>query len=180
MDILLKELQDSFTNPEEITFERVTELKYLNACLKEALRIYPPVPIGSPRVVSPSGQQILGKYIPPETRVSVHHWSTYRCESNFKEADKFVPERWLKKDTKYAGDALDSHQPFGFGPRNCLGQNMAMHEMRLILAVLLFKFELELEEECRDWADQKSFALWIKSPLMIRAKPVSTHTRLKI
>ncbi|KAJ4117491.1 hypothetical protein NW768_010854 [Fusarium equiseti] len=180
MEILLKELHSSFTSAEEITFERVTELKYLNACLKEALRIYPPVPIGSPRVVSRGGQQILGKYIPPETRVSVHHWSTYHSESNFKDADKFVPERWLKKDARYAGDAVDAHQPFGFGPRNCLGQNMAMHEMRLILAVLLFKFDLELEEESRDWADQKSFALWIKSPLMMRAKPVSTHSRLKI
>ncbi|KAH7174263.1 cytochrome P450 [Fusarium flagelliforme] len=180
MEILLKEIRGRFTNADEISFESAAELKYLNTCVKETLRIYPPAPIGSPRVVSPGGQQILGKYIPAETRVSVHHWSTYRSESNFKDADKFVPERWLRTDPKYAGDALDAHQPFSIGPRNCLGQNMALHEMRLILAVLLFKFDLELEETSEDWADQKAFGLWQKKPLMMRAKPASTHTKLNI
>ncbi|KNB09500.1 hypothetical protein FOXG_10066 [Fusarium oxysporum f. sp. lycopersici 4287] len=180
MKTLLEEIRGKFTNTDDLTFERLAELKYMNACLKEALRVYPPVPIGSPRVVQPGGQQILGKYIPPETRVSVHHYSTYHSESNFRDADTFVPERWLKTDSKYAGDMWEAHQPFGFGPRNCLGQNMAMHEMRLILATLLFKYDLELCEESRNWVDQKSFALWIKTPLMMRAKPVATHTRLNI
>lgn len=51
---------------------------------------------------------------------------------------------------------------------------MAMHEMRLILATLMFKFDFELCDESpgRDWAVQKSFALWIKKPLRVRAKPV--------
>ncbi|KAH6967569.1 cytochrome P450 [Ilyonectria sp. MPI-CAGE-AT-0026] len=180
MNTLLAEIRGSFTQVDDLTFERLSDLKYMNACLKEALRIYPPVPIGSPRVVLPGGQQILGKWIPCETRVSVHHWSTYHSEANFKNADTFAPERWLKTDPTYAGDALDAHQPFGFGPRNCLGQNMAMHEMRLILATLLFKYDLELCDESRNWANQKSFALWIKKPLMVRAKPLTTRARLNI
>jgi cytochrome P450 len=48
---------------------------------------------------------------------------------------------------------------------------MAMHELRLIMATLLFTFDLELCEESENWADQKSFALWIKDPLMVRATP---------
>ncbi|KAF4962251.1 hypothetical protein FSARC_9639 [Fusarium sarcochroum] len=180
METLLEEIRGKFTSADDLAFESLADLKYMNACLKETLRIYPPVPIGSPRVVPEGGQQILGKYIPPETRVSVHHWSTYHSESNFKDAEAFAPERWLKTDSKYAGDILEAHQPFGFGPRNCLGQNMAMHEMRLILATLLFKYDLELCDESRNWADQKSFALWIKNPLMIRAKPVATNTGMNI
>lgn len=177
MEILLKEIRGRFTDADEITFERLTELKYMNACLKEALRVYPPVPIGSPRIVPSGGQHILGSYIPPATRVSVHHWSTYHSESNFRDADMFVPERWLKTDPRYADDALEAHQPFAFGPRNCLGQNMAMHEMRLLLATLLFKFDFELCEESKNWTDQKAFALWIKNPLMLCAKPVSARTK---
>lgn len=180
MKTLLEEVRSSFTKLDDLTFERLAEMKYLNACLKEALRVYPPVPIGSPRVVLPGGQVILGKWVPPETRVSVHHWSTYKSEANFKNPDTFAPERWLKTDPVYATDALEAHQPFGLGPRNCLGQNMAMHEMRLILATLLFKYDLELCGESRDWAAQKSFALWIKGPLMIRAKPVATQARINI
>ncbi|CAJ0550075.1 Ff.00g100050.m01.CDS01 [Fusarium sp. VM40] len=180
METVLKEIRGRFSTSDDLTLERLAELKYMNACLKEALRVYPPVPIGSPRVVQGDGQQILGKYIPPETRVSVHHYSTYHSEENFKDAESFVPERWLKTDPKYAGDMLEAHQPFGFGPRNCLGQNMAMHEMRLILATLLMKFDLQLCDESINWASQKSFALWIKNPLMILAKPVSTQTRLGI
>ncbi|POS72772.1 hypothetical protein DHEL01_v208832 [Diaporthe helianthi] len=180
MKTLVDEIRGSFTNLDDLTLENLAELKYMNACLKEALRVYPPVPIGSPRVVLEGGQVILGKWVPPETRVSVHHWSTYRSEENFKNAATFAPERWLKTDPLYAGDALDAHQPFGFGPRNCLGQNMAMHEMRLILATLIFKFDFELCSESRNWAAQKSFALWIKTPLMARARPVSVQNRLNI
>ncbi|KAK7217022.1 hypothetical protein V2G26_005025 [Clonostachys chloroleuca] len=171
MKTLRAELDDRIKTEDDITFERTAEMKYLNACLKEALRIYPPVPIGSPRVVPKGGQQVMGKWIPAETRISVHHWSTYHSEANFKNANTYVPERWLRTDPVYAGDALEAHQPFGFGSRNCLGQNMAMHEMRLLLATILFKYDLELSDESRDWSAQKAFALWIKKPLLIRATP---------
>lgn len=127
--------------------------------IKEGLRIYPPMPIGSPRIVLPGGQVILGKWIPAEIRISVHHWSTYRSERNLRDADKFVPERCLHTDFRYAGDVLDAHQPSGFGLRNCLGQNMAVHEMRLCLAMLVFWYDLELSPESEGWSEQHSYAL---------------------
>ncbi|KAK2596069.1 hypothetical protein N8I77_013577 [Diaporthe amygdali] len=174
-ETLIEEVRNSFRSQDDINFESLGSLKYLNACLKEGLRVYPPVPIGSPRVVLEGGQMILGEWIPAETRVSVHHWSTYHSEANFTDADSFIPERWLGTDPKYADDSFNSHQPFGFGPRNCIGQNMAMHEMRLLLATLLFKFDLELCEGCENWATQKSYALWIKQPLKVRVKPVEAR-----
>ncbi|EQB58913.1 cytochrome P450 [Colletotrichum gloeosporioides Cg-14] len=180
MKTLLEEIRSNFSTLDDLTFERLADLKYLNAVLKESLRVYPPVPIGSPRVVMPGGQQIMGKWVPEGVRISVHHWSTYQSEANFRNAKTFAPERWLKTDPAYAGDVLDAHKPFGFGPRDCLGQNMAMHEMRLILATLLFSYDLELCEESKDWTNQKAFALWIKKPLMVRATPVDTQTRMKI
>lgn len=170
MRLFLDELRGAFSNAGEISFESLANLKYLNACLKETLRIYPPVPIGSPRVIPKGGQHVLGQWIPEETRVSCHHWSTYRSEENFKHADQFVPERWLN-DPNYAGDALEAHQPFGFGPRNCLGQNMAMHEMRLFAAHVFFTYDFELCKESQNWSDQQAYALWIKKPLMCRVTP---------
>lgn len=112
--------------------------------------------------------------------MSVHQYSTFHSEANFTDASSFIPERWLRTDSRYAGDVVESHQPFGFGPRNCLGQNMATHEMRLILATMLFTFDLELCNESEKWINQKSYALWIKDPLMVRAKPVAAQDRMKI
>lgn len=123
---------------------------------------------------------VLGKMLPAETRISVHQYSTFHSAANFTDPDSFVPERWLKTDSRYASDVGDAHQPFGFGPRNCLGQNMAMHEMRLLMATMLFTFDLELCRESEGWIDQLSYALWIKGPLLVRAKPVAAQDRLKI
>lgn len=169
---LTEEIRTSFRTLEEMTFEKLAECKYLNACLKESLRVFPPVPIGSPRVIPAGGQQILGRWIPQDTRVSVHHYSTYHSAENFRNPKNFVPERWLNgENSEYADDVQDAHQPFGWGHRNCLGQNMAMHEMRLILASLLLRFDLELCKESRNWPDQKSFSLWLKNSLLCKVRP---------
>lgn len=172
MKHLSTEIRSTFNSADEISFDKLAELKYTNACLKEALRVYPPVPIGSPRVIPKGGQIIAGRWIPADVRVSVHHYSTYHSESNFKNPDTFAPERWLG-DPIYASDNQEAHQPFAWGPRNCLGQNMAMHEMRLMLASMVFCFDLELCEESRNWTAQQTYALWLKNPLMCRVKPVA-------
>ncbi|KAH6643222.1 cytochrome P450 [Boeremia exigua] len=170
---LTREIRTAFQTTEDMSFESLAECKYMNACLKEALRIYPPVPIGSPRVIPENGQEILGRWIPQDTRVSVHHYSTYHSESNFRDPDAFAPERWLGEPL-YANDIQEAHQPFGFGHRNCLGQNMAMHEMRLILASIVLRFDLQLCDKSQDWIDQLSFALWTKNSLMCKITRAQT------
>ncbi|KAJ5977320.1 hypothetical protein N7501_000662 [Penicillium viridicatum] len=62
-------------------------------------------------------------------------------------------------------------QPFSVGPRNCIGRNLAYVEMRLILARMVFNFDMELDQPEKDWMDQKVFALWDKPELMIKLKP---------
>lgn len=118
---LSQEIRDNFQKEDDITFSEIADLPYLNACLKEALRVYPPVPIGTPRVVPAGGKSILGRWVPPETRVAMHHYATYHSEANFTNSDVFVPERWLG-DPRYADDAQVAHAPFGWGHRDCLGQ----------------------------------------------------------
>ncbi len=61
-------------------------------------------------------------------------------------------------------------QPFGVGPRNCLGRNLALAEIRLILARMLWNFDFEICPESEKWTDQKIKTLWIKPPLMCKAK----------
>lgn len=130
--------------------------------------MYPPVPVGVPREVPTPGKEILGRWVAPGTRVSVHHYATYRWPANFAEPDRFLPERHLAGAT--GGDRRETLQPFGFGPRNCIGQNMAMHEMRLVLACLLLKFDLELCDPGANWLEQRAFVLWEKHPLMCHVR----------
>ncbi|KAI0018204.1 cytochrome P450 [Xylariomycetidae sp. FL0641] len=174
---LRAEVRGRFARYQDLGFEPLAGLRYLNAVLREGLRIYPPVPIGSPRVVRPGGQAVLGRWLPGGTRVSVHHYATYHSARNFADPDTFAPDRWLAgtehdADPRYARDRLDAHQPFSTGPRNCLGQNMAMHEMRLTLAALVWSYDLELCPESIDWPDQQAFALWLRNKLLVRLTPV--------
>ena len=140
--------------------------------IQEALRMFPPVPVGVPREVPAPGKEILGRFVAPGTRVSVHHYATYHSPANFGEPDRFLPERHLAGSDAAGKDRREALQPFGFGPRNCIGQNMAMHEMRLIMASLLLRFDLELCDPEADWFDMKAFVLWNKQPLMCRVKEV--------
>ena len=57
----------------------------------------------------------------PQTAVYVSQHATYHSERNFKDADSFVPERWLG-DERYKDDNRIAVNPFSFGPRNCLGK----------------------------------------------------------
>jgi cytochrome P450 len=105
-----------------------------------------------------------------QTNVSVTQYSTYRSPTNFKNPDSFVPERWMKSP-EYATDRKSALQPFSVGPRNCVGQNMAYHEMRLVATKLLYNFDFELTEGAGGWAEgQRVFALWEKRPLDLLVK----------
>lgn len=147
--------------------------------IHEGLRLYPPVPVGVPRVVGGAGQVIGGQWVAPGTRVSVHHYATYRSPQNFRDPDRFAPERWRPgregARSPYRDDRRESCQPFAHGPRDCLGRNLALHEMRYLLARVLFRFDLGLEPESQGWDGQRAFVLWEKKALMCTLRAASHH-----
>ncbi|EKG21958.1 Cytochrome P450 [Macrophomina phaseolina MS6] len=161
----------SLESEEDLTLDALQHMKYLSACLEEALRMYPPVPIGLARIVTEGGSAVCGEWIPPKTRVSVPQYAAYYSPRNFKDPESFIPERWLP-DTGFDSDRKDALQPFSTGPRNCLGKNLAYHEMRILLAKLLWHFDLELSPKCQNWNEQKNYALWEKHPLYVTLKPI--------
>ena len=62
-----------------------------------------------------------------------------------------IPSEWLPEiygdpSSPFYNDRRDAFKPFSDGPRNCIGRNLAYHEMRLILAKVLWGFDLELAE----------------------------------
>ncbi|KAL9582651.1 MAG: hypothetical protein Q9212_003173 [Teloschistes hypoglaucus] len=168
---LAKEVRESFPDTESITIQRVSQLEYLTACIREALRKFPPIPEGLPRVVPPGGDWISGQWIPGGTFVQVSTLATSLSSSNFHDPDSFIPERWLSDNTHFQNDKKQASQPFSTGPRNCVGQNIAMAEMRLVMARLLWSFDVRgvLHD---DWMDQPTYLLWEKKPLPIELIPI--------
>ncbi|GME45127.1 putative cytochrome p450 protein [Neofusicoccum parvum] len=155
---------------EDLNLETLPKLKYMSACLEESLRMYPPLPIAAWRKAPLGGSVICGEWVPERTRLGVSQYSAYHSPANFRDPDDFVPERWLP-DSGFDGDKKDAFQPFSFGPRNCIGKNLAYHEMRIILASVLWHFDLELCSECDGWIRQKVWTVWEKPALFVRFKP---------
>lgn len=92
-------------------------------------------------------------------------------ESNFHNPESFVPERWLPSSSPnpYSNDILKARQPFSFGPANCIGINLARAELRLLLANLLWHFDVEAVKGEEDWLSRnRIFTLWIKPELSIK------------
>ncbi|RYP06150.1 hypothetical protein DL764_003326 [Monosporascus ibericus] len=167
-----KEVRTTFNSEEEIGLNSVSRLSYMLASLNEALRLYPPVATGLPRQVPKGGAYVAGHFIPEKTAVAVWQWVINYEPKYWTEPTKFAPERFLG-DPLYEGDRLDAMQPFSTGPRNCIGKNLAYAEMRLILAKIVWNFDMVLEDDSRAWLkDQKSYILWDKPPLNVRLTPV--------
>ncbi|KAH8430180.1 cytochrome P450 [Aspergillus melleus] len=173
---LTKEIRSAFRSEDEIGIRSTARLHYLNACLEEGLRVYPPVAETPPRI-SP-GDTIAGHYIPAGTIISVYQWAAYHSEENFCEPDSFNPERWLPQDHPYYDDRFSTDnkaafKPFSTGSRDCIGKNLAYAEMRLIMSRLLLNFDLELVKGYEHWDEtQRIYFIWEKGPLMIKLTPV--------
>ncbi|MCJ1402115.1 hypothetical protein MMC11_005334 [Xylographa trunciseda] len=166
LQALARELRAAFACEVDITIERLAQLDFLNAVVDEGLRLCPPVPFMPPRLVPPEGACVCGYWLPGNTSVSIPHFAAYRSPANFSDPDTFRPDRW--------GRVRESlvFQPFSYGPRNCVGKNLAYVEMRLVLAKLVWNFDLVPVEEGGEWGDQRTFILWEKRPLRVELRGV--------
>ncbi|TGO44473.1 hypothetical protein BCON_0512g00020 [Botryotinia convoluta] len=170
--ILQDEIRSAFTDESDINMVNCGQISYLQACIEETLRMFPPA-VETPPRVSP-GANIGGEFIPSGTIIHVYPWATFRNPENFTDPDSFRPERWLhpthpRYDARYAKDNLACFKPFSHGPRDCIGKNLAYNEMRLLISRLLFRFDYELLAGQEKWHNnQRAFLIWIKNPLQVR------------
>ncbi|KAK3300586.1 isotrichodermin C-15 hydroxylase [Chaetomium fimeti] len=175
IDRLSQEVRAAFSNTDEITVKAVSQLPYLTAVINESLRMYPPVAADLIRVIPPEGKNIAGHYVAGGTFVEVQPWSINHSPDNWVEPWTFNPDRFLpgEDEAKEAGNILEASQPFSWGPRNCLGRNLAYAGLRLILARIIFYFDMKLAGDSGDWIGrQKTFPLWARLPLNVHFTPV--------
>ncbi|KAM7194018.1 Cytochrome P450 [Naviculisporaceae sp. PSN 640] len=174
-----KEVRGMFKRKEEIDMNSVMGLKYMLAVINESLRLYPPVVTSLVREVPKGcgGVKVADWHIPEGSLVEVQQYSANHSKDNWEDPWAFKPERFLEesqRDGEEAGrNVLEALQAFSLGPRNCIGKNLAYAELRLILARMLFEFDLTLAEESKNWIErQKAYVLWHRIPLQVYLTPV--------
>ncbi|CCX32289.1 cytochrome P450 [Pyronema domesticum] len=156
-----------FNNSDEIKAPALAKCEFLTAVIKEGLRMMPPAPTGLPRY-SP-GETVDGHYVPKGTQVFVHPWTLTRSEKYWKNAWTFNPERWMDPNST---DVKEAAMPFLLGPRQCIGQNLAWDQMRVIITKIFYLFDLELVRDIKDWPSEcGTFLTWSTTPLNVRVKP---------
>uniref|UniRef100_A0A1B0FQJ3 Cytochrome P450 n=1 Tax=Glossina morsitans morsitans TaxID=37546 RepID=A0A1B0FQJ3_GLOMM len=135
-----EEVQRVFEKSENasITTKDLQDLKYLECVIKEALRLYTPVPfIGR---VTDEESKIGNAIIPPDTQIMISLYNISHDPQYFPNPEAFLPERFLS-------EAKDKIHPFTFvpfsaGSRNCIGQKYAMLEMKMIIGKVLRNYKL--------------------------------------
>ncbi|KAJ5809268.1 uncharacterized protein N7503_001486 [Penicillium pulvis] len=173
LNTLVQILRTTFPSEQEITGSALKSVPYLDAVLSEGMRLCPTIPDGMRRNVPVGGATIAGQVIPGGVVVSVPPFASYRASRNFTHAEDFAPERWLGEDvqsSKFQGDSKIAFNPFSLGAHNCPGQNLAWLELRIILARLLWRYNLSIPPgvELPQWEDQGIWWFWDKQPMMVR------------
>jgi cytochrome P450 len=116
----------------------ITTLPYLNAVCCETLRIYPSVLIAFSRIPK-APFKVLDYEFEPGVQLVASIYLTHNRPDIYPEPNKFEPERFLERQySPY------EYLPFGGSNRRCIGAALAMYEMKLALATILTKFDLEL------------------------------------
>ena len=134
---LRTEILDSLGATGAPDLTEIEKLPYLTAVVNEGLRLYPPAPYLIRKQFAKKGER--------SSFFMFSVWAIHRDPKVWKDADQFVPERWLGDHSIPEGSFI----PFGLGPRVCIGKRFAMTEARIILAEMLRRFRLEIDPETR-------------------------------
>jgi cytochrome P450 len=121
----------------------LNKIPYTTAAIKETLRLFPPgstIRIGNPDfTLSVPG---FSTPFPTDMAVWVIHQAMHRSEELWPSPDAFIPERFLATDGDPLYPVKGAWRPFELGPRNCIGQELAMLELKIVMALTVREFEV--------------------------------------
>ncbi|WP_223280135.1 cytochrome P450 [Nostoc sp. PA-18-2419] len=151
---LQSEIQE-FVSKEGNNFELgdINKLSYLDKVIKEALRLYPAVPLFI-REVIPDKSVVLGGYsLPEKTQIFFCSWAFHRNPNHWENPDTFDPERFTTEPLPF------HYFPFGAGPRACVGMYYTLACTKIVLTTILAEYSVNVDPSCN--FDTKVFAATI-------------------
>ena len=154
-----------------VTSEILDKLPFLHAVCNEVLRMYAPVPISLREAANDTS--IQGHYIPAGTRVIVAIKAVNMSKALWgPDVAQFNPDRWMGPGRANNGGAESNYSYLTFlhGPRSCIGQAFAKAEFACLLAGLVGRYEMELDEPHLDFKIQTGITARIKGGLKVRMK----------
>ncbi|KAH6818092.1 cytochrome P450 [Perilla frutescens var. frutescens] len=178
-EVMLKaqrEVDDVVGKNRVVEESHTNKLPYLNAVMKEVLRLHPVLPLMVPHC--PSKPCVVGGYSVPEgARTFVNVWAIHRDPSNWTNPNEFNPERFLNGEGDCGNDF--TYLPFGSGRRSCAGMAMGERIVMYSLASLVHSFRWELGEgESLDLSEKFGIVLKKKVPLV--AVPVPRLSNVEV
>ena len=123
------------------TYEDLEKLSYTRMVIDEAMRPYPPAPLLTGRVAR-EADEICGRRIARGTQIIIPPWVLHRHCTLWDNPDRFDPERFSRE--KSATRLRFAYLPFGGGPRICIGAQLAVTEVSLLIATMAQRYRLKL------------------------------------
>ncbi|KAJ5249061.1 hypothetical protein N7468_000512 [Penicillium chermesinum] len=144
---LLNDIRETYPNKREdefFTFQETQTIPYLQAIIKEVLRLHPATGLPMARLVPKGGAEIAGVHFPEGATVGINAWVAHHNKEVFgPDADDFRPERWLDSEPDVLSAMERYFLAFGSGSRTCIGKNISYLEIS--------KLKMGLSQELASW-----------------------------
>ncbi|KAL6443558.1 hypothetical protein ACFW04_001602 [Cataglyphis niger] len=167
---VIQELDEIFGDSDRpVTFQDTLEMKYLERCLMETLRLYPPVPLIARRI-NTDLKLASGDYtVPGGCTVVVTTFKMHRQPHIYPNPEVFDPDNFLPEKT--ANRHYYAFVPFSAGPRSCVGRKYAMLKLKIILSTVLRNFRVKSDIKESDFRLQADIILKRAEGFKIRMEP---------
>ncbi|MED6182047.1 hypothetical protein PIB30_025123 [Stylosanthes scabra] len=140
-----EELQQSLGKNGEVEESHISKLPYLNAIVKETLRLHPPTPLPVPRKAN-DDVELGGFTVPKNAQILINVWSMGRDSEIWVNPNSFEPERFLDSEIDFKGTNFELI-PFGSGRRICPGLPLASRTLSFMLGSLLYHFNWKIAND---------------------------------
>lgn len=144
LEKLKQEIKDVYDKESPVTLETLNKMNWLSAIMKESLRVYNPAALGT-GLRKASRDHKIGNIMIKEGSMVISSFTHKTFDPQFFEDPmSYNPQRWIDKPS--VSDPY-AYTPFWAGPRNCIGQHLALIEAKIVLCEFIKKFDFELPKD---------------------------------
>ncbi|KAI5716921.1 hypothetical protein M8J76_014629 [Diaphorina citri] len=172
---VIQEIDEIFGDSDRpCTFQDTLEMKYLERCIMETLRMFPPVPVIARELQQEVKLNSCDLTIPANCTVVIGTYKIHRQPDTYPNPDVYNPDNFLPE--KCANRHYYSFVPFSAGPRSCVGRKYAMLKLKVILSTILRNFTVHSPTKLEDWKLQGDIILKRTDGFKVKLTPRKKQT----